>query len=358
MRRLAPFLALAIGCGGEAAGGAPELVYRTTEAIGVGEHPVTLAVYDADGDGDADVLVPGLITPTLTVLENDGGTLRAMPPLALSGGVLSACTADLEGDGAMELVMSIPSAGEVGAWRIEDRALVPVATAMRDEPSAVTAGDVDGDGRAEIALAEAGAVSLLRGDAGSLRVVSSFAAPEWPTSVVLSDLDRDGSSDLVITGSRPPELWLAGDGDLPRLPLGTWPMGFIAANIDADPAAELIGADNLGDALIIVDLEAGDLVTRRLPSPGQPAAVAAGDLDGDGTTDLAVAAKGADRVDLWLGDGAGDFRLATSLAAGWGPTALALADLDTDGCLDLVVVNAFSNDVTTYRCQAPVSGLR
>jgi hypothetical protein len=159
-----------------------------------------------------------------------------------------------------------------------------------------------------------------------------------------------------MTGSNPHELWLKSGDDVARGGTGPWPSDVIAAQLDRDPALELVGAVNQGDALFFAELtrndpgSAGALVLRELPSTGQPAAVQAGDLDRDGNLDLAVAAKGADRVDLFLGDGEGNLAYAMSLATGWGPTALELADVDRDGCLDLVVVNAFSNDVTAYLC--------
>lgn len=353
MRHLAPILVLAIGCGEAADSRDAALAYGPAQTFAAGEHPVTLAIIDTDRDGDLDVLVPGLVTATMTVLENDSGALRALDPVPLAAGVLSAAGADLDGDGVDELVTSMPAAGELGAWHLVDGALVAVARARRERPSAVAAGDADGDGRAEIALAEAGAVSLFERDGTDLRVLASFEAPEWPTSVVLTELDGDGALDLAVTGARPGELWIPGDGEPPRVAIGTFPMGLIAADVDTDPEVELLGADNLGDALVIAEMVAGQPSTRLLPAPGQPAAIAAGDLDGDGAVDLAVAAKGADRVDLWLGDGTGHFTLATTLPAGFGPSALAVPDLDGDGCLDLVIVNAFSSDVTTYRCQPP-----
>ena len=40
-----------------------------------GVHPNAAAVGDFDGDGDCDVVVPGLLTPQLATLWNDGGEL-------------------------------------------------------------------------------------------------------------------------------------------------------------------------------------------------------------------------------------------------------------------------------------------
>ena len=66
----------------------------------------------------------------------------------------------------------------------------------------------------------------------------------------------------------------------------------------------------------------------------------AGDFNGHGTSDLAVARS------VLPGNGDGSFASSVNYAAGQTPAFIALGDLNTDGKLDLAVANTISRDVS------------
>jgi hypothetical protein len=70
-----------------------------------------------------------------------------------------------------------------------------------------------------------------------------------------------------------------------------------------------------------------------------PAAVAVGDLNGDGMSDLAVANNGGNNVSVLLGKGDGTFSAAPSYGAGTDPVAVTMADFNGDGFPDLAVAD-------------------
>jgi hypothetical protein len=65
-------------------------------------------------------------------------------------------------------------------------------------------GDVDGDGRNEVVLAEQGRAHLLRIDEGELKPVESFALPKRSLMLAMNlfDIDGDGKEELVFSGWR------------------------------------------------------------------------------------------------------------------------------------------------------------
>ena len=77
-----------------------------------------------------------------------------------------------------------------------------------------------------------------------------------------------------------------------------------------------------------------------------PSSVAAGDFNGDGNLDLAVANRNTNNVSVQLGDGSGGFVATTSVDVGSQPNSVIAGDFNGDGKLDLAVANSGSTTVS------------
>lgn len=83
------------------------------------------------------------------------------------------------------------------------------------------------------------------------------------------------------------------------------------------------------------------------PATGSnPQFISVGDFDNDGNLDLVTVNQNDETVTLFLGDGAGNFSLGTVFAVGSQPTSLVVADFDGNGNTDLAVANKGDNNIT------------
>jgi type II secretory pathway component GspD/PulD (secretin) len=110
------------------------------------------------------------------------------------------------------------------------------------------------------------------------------------------------------------------------------------------------------DNTVQVLLSNGDDTFKQAPgSPiamgKQPSSIVLGDFNGDGIQDFAVTNFTDNTLSLFLGNGDGTFKQATSSpfampATATGPIAMTSADFNSDGNLDLAIVNQTTNNVT------------
>lgn len=353
-----PFAVMVMACG-DRAPASPDaepprrLSFERRGPFPVGEHPNSLVVADLDGDHRPDVAAPGLFSDDLTLLWNAGGELAFVVRIPLPGGPLAAVSADFDEDGVPDLAVSLPTAGRVRLLRGEGgfgfRTGAEVAV---DAPGAIAHGDLDGDGHEDLAVAryEDGRLLVLHGDgaAGLTRPREMDAAP-GVSAVTVADVDGDGRMDVGLTATDDASLHLylgSGAGRTSRVP--AWPSALAAANLDEDPALELVGTAHLGNVVFVASLEGADAVAIAETSTSGPIAVAVGDLDADGRPDAVVTNKFANSVTVLLNNGAGRLVPQVELETGDGPTPIALADMDGDGRLDVIVADAFSDDVILF----------
>jgi hypothetical protein len=88
------------------------------------------------------------------------------------------------------------------------------------------------------------------------------------------------------------------------------------------------------------------LVSLKHGTGSHPVAVATGDFNGDGKTDVATANRDSNTVSVLLGSGRGTFKSPLQFAVGKNPSAILAVDLNGDGRLDLVTANKDDNTVS------------
>ena len=184
-----------------------------------------------------------------------------------------------------------------------------------DAPHSLVLRDFDGDADLDAAVAAFGdnRVAVLLGDgAGGFGAPTLLWSGLGPHNVVSGDLDGDGDADLVLTAQNDDAVGVLlgnGDGtfaDAVFHDVGPAPKSSAIGDLDGDGDADLVTANTHGNypdgsapttlTVLLGDGDGGFTPGFTLPNDLTPFSVAAADLDGDGTTDIAAADWHSDDV--------------------------------------------------------------
>jgi hypothetical protein len=179
-----------------------------------------------------------------------------------------------------------------------------------------------------------------------------FSAPvqattgQSPSALVSADFNSDTKPDLATTdygGNSVSMLLGKGDGSFAtRIVYRTtrWPWDLVAADLNADGRPDLVTVSGEGRGRLVVFLNDGAGRFHRAQSARlTAAAVAAGDVNGDGVVDLVAATEARRDFAVLLGNGGGGFAPPRRSAGDRdGSNDLELGDMNGDGRLDAVLV--------------------
>ena len=302
------------------------------------------------------VLAVAGLPGTIAVAPPAGAQLRfedVPPTFTVLSGIRAMDLSDLDGDGRPDMAIahshnavSVCLSGEPCGF------LTPrlFTVGANSTPSAIVAGDWNGDGYVDLACAKqrVKSVAILFGDGtGGFTWSQNPSIGTEPNAMIAADFDADGRLDLAIAGEDAKVVaLLRGDGVGFSIPAVF--VSFIynvkslaAADFDENGHLDLVVGLGLGDAAVLLgDGSFGFGAPIFLPGAGNSRQVATADFDADGHADVAVA-TGTESIVVALGDGAGSFATSSFSLPGDGFHALAVFDTDDDGALDLAVADEF-----------------
>lgn len=229
-------------------------------------------------------------------------------------------------------------------------------------PTGLASADFNGDTKPDLAVANQSSnnVSILLNDgSGGFNAATNFTAGTAPYQVATGRFNADAFDDLVVVNGGSNNLsillgdGLGGFGSPTNFAAGPNPISVTIADFNGDSKQDLGVADFggffAGTVAVLLGTGTGSFGAPALfGARTQPAAIAAGDFNGDTKQDLAVANFGSNNISILLGSGTGTFTYSSTLAAGTGPVSLIVMDHNGDGKLDLSFANYNGNNAFGY----------
>ncbi len=359
--------------------------------IGTVEDVHRFHIADMNRDGKLDVVFAEMHqsgTDRLGVYYNGGrGASWTLDVLATTGGH-NIAVGDIGNDGDVDILVAnwdtnSPDGGRVSIWRndlnlnltLDNWSYIQVDGAKPDQVFGLVFGDLDGDGRRDIATGR----SWYRNPSGDL--TGPWTRTDLGSTVdamLLTDVDGDGRLDIIaegpVSGTTVPVYWLrpnnATASSFTRTQIGTVPADSADGTSQGYAVANLVGGEKTEIILASVGVfyfqipdnpGAGNWPRVLITNEAREEGIAVGDVNGDGYPDLVGFVAPAGTTIAW-------WEHPRSTAGNWvrhdlGSTAgiegdrIALANVNGDGRLDVVATetNLGSSGNAAYWFEQPVN---
>jgi hypothetical protein len=244
-----------------------------SQNAGCGENPTHLIAVDLDGDGRVDLAVANHDTDYLTVFRNEGGGRFTSRQLHVHSKPHphTVAAADVNGDGHLDLITDSWSENRLtlllgdghGGWQTPG---TPIEVGRKPYINVVAA-DLDGDGNIDLIVPNSGfdTVTILFGDGHGHFEPSTIVAGPYPFTVAVGDVNGDGRPDIVIANysghitdiARDGLTWIRNDGRRhftafpERVVVGRGSWRIVCGDLNGDRFADVAFTNGADDSVTI-----------------------------------------------------------------------------------------------------------
>jgi hypothetical protein len=288
--------------------------------IPTGAGTIALAAGDFNGDGKQDLIAVNLTGDSVSVLLNNGNSTFQTPINTGVGTSPSAvAVGDFNKDGKLDVAVANASNNNVNVLigKGDGTFQSPVSYATGSLPDAIFSADLNNDGKLDLVVTNAGdpvngtssTLSILYGKGdGTFQSSTSVSVADRADSVAVADVNGDGKLDLVVTNAGTPStgagsgvnVFIAASSTTYLAPThyaaGVFPLSVKIADLNGDGRLDIVTANagvlpNGSDSNVTVLQGFGNGTFQAAvpyPSGAQTDFVAVGDFNNDGVPDLAV----------------------------------------------------------------------
>ena len=321
--------------------GSTTSTFANPQSFATGANPQFITPVDVNGDGKPDLVVTNFNASTISVLLNTTAPGSATASFATQQTLAT-------GSGTFTLA----------------------------------AGDINGDGKPDIAVVNhnASTLSMLLNTTATPAALTNFAAQQsfatdaGPSAVIAADFDNDGIIDVasanfdmnsmsVLRGTTVPGSATPTFAAQQSFAVGGDPFAMVAGHFSQSGRLDIAVVNNASNTVSVLnnisDASGVNFATPLTFAVGTgPNAIITYDVNGDGLSDLVVSNFGDNTISVLLNTSTAtttSFAAQQTFAATTSPNALAVGDVNHDGKLD-VLVTSFTGNVVAVMLNKTAAG--